>query len=485
MLFSSPVFLFLFLPFLLVAYFLVPQRVHNLFLLLVSLLFYVWGEKLYVLVMLASIGANYGLGLWVDRLAGRRSSGWVIALAVVVNLALLFTFKYANFLVDNLNLLLVRVALPPITLAPVHLPLGISFFTFHSLSYVIDIYRREVRALKNPVDFALYITFFPQAIAGPIVRYHDVARQLVERVVTRDGFANGVRRFILGLGKKMLIANIVAVPADAIFGLPANQLTPGLAWLGVVCYTLQIYFDFSGYSDMAIGLARMFGFQFLENFNYPYVAQSITDFWRRWHISLSSWYRDYLYIPLGGNRLGSLRTYVNLVTVFFLCGLWHGASWTFIFWGLFHGVFLVIERMGLGKVLGAVWAPLRHIYTLLVVMVGWVFFRAATLPQALTFVHALLGQTAGIEDAPPVALYLNLELAIALAVGIVGVLPFLPCLIQKKDEFLASLGNRIRPVLAIEHASACVGVSYCALILLASSMLLAAGTYNPFIYFRF
>lgn len=485
MLFSSPVFLFLFLPFLLVAYFLVPQRVRNLFLLLVSLLFYVWGEKLYVLVMLVSIGANYGLGLWVDRLAGRRGSGWVIALAVVVNLALLITFKYANFLVDNLNLLLVRAALPSIALAPMHLPLGISFFTFHSLSYVIDIYRREVRALKNPVDFALYITFFPQAIAGPIVRYHDVARQLVERVVTRDGFATGVRRFILGLGKKMLIANIVAVPADAIFGLPANQLTPGLAWLGVICYTLQIYFDFSGYSDMAIGLARMFGFQFLENFNYPYVAQSITDFWRRWHISLSTWYRDYLYIPLGGNRLGSLRTYVNLVTVFFLCGLWHGANWTFLFWGLYHGVFLVIERVGLGKVLDAVWAPLRHAYTLLVVMVGWVFFRAATLPQAVTFVNALLGRTAGLEDAPPVALYLNLELAIALTAGIIGALPFLPWLIQMKDDLLASLGNRIRPVLAIEHTSACASVAFCALILLASSMLLAAGTYNPFIYFRF
>jgi alginate O-acetyltransferase complex protein AlgI len=485
MLFSSPVFLFLFLPVLLPLYFLVPHRSRNLLLLLVSLLFYIWGEKLYVAIMLVSIAANYGLGLWVDRLAGRRNSAWVIALAVAVNLTLLIGFKYANFLVDNLNGLLVHLSIAPIALAPVHLPLGISFFTFHSLSYVIDIYRREVRALKNPIDFALYISFFPQAIAGPIVRYHDVASQLVERVVTRDGFAAGVRRFILGLGKKMLIANIVAVPADAIFNLPVNSLTPGLAWLAMVCYTLQIYFDFSGYSDMAIGLARMFGFQFLENFNYPYISQSITEFWRRWHISLSSWYRDYLYIPLGGNRLGTIHTYFNLVAVFFLCGLWHGASWNFIFWGLFHGMFLVLERMGLGRALAATWAPLRHGYTLLIVMVGWVFFRAASLPQALTFLQALLGSTTRSEYAPPLALYLNHELMLALLAGVVGAMPVLPWLIQVKDRLVESLGQRLRPVLAIETASACAGIAFCSLILLASSMQLAAGTYNPFIYFRF
>jgi alginate O-acetyltransferase complex protein AlgI len=257
----------------------------------------------------------------------------VIGLAVLANLGLLGVFKYANFVIDNLNLLLADIGISPVHIQAVHLPLGISFFTFHALSYVIDVYRREVPALKNPIDFGLYISFFPQSIAGPIVRYNDVADQLKERTITLEGFAQGVRRFIIGLAKKMIVANTLAFPADAIFGLPADELTWRVAWLGVICFTFQIYFDFSGYSDMAIGLAKMFGFQFKENFNYPYISQSITEFWRRWHISLSTWYRDYLYIPLGGNRFGSARTYFNLVTVFFLCGLWHGASWAFIFWG--------------------------------------------------------------------------------------------------------------------------------------------------------
>src|SRR5262249_36815384 len=255
----------------------------------------------------------------------------------------------------------------------------------------------------------LYISFFPQSIAGPIVRYNDVAKQLVYRVITLEGFAEGVRRFIMGLAKKMIIANNVALAADSIFGLPNHELTGGLAWLGIVCYTLQIYFDFSGYSDMAIGLAKMFGFQFRENFNYPYVAQSITEFWRRWHISLSTWYRDYLYIPLGGNRHGTTRTYVNLVTVFFLCGLWHGASWTFILWGLFRGAIRVIERMVLAKSLEKAWAPVRHAYPLVVVMVGWVLFKAASLPQALAFLGAMvgLGQGSGVRYNP--SLYLNVQ----------------------------------------------------------------------------
>ena len=262
-----------------------------------------------------------------------------------------------------------------------HLPLGISFFTFHALSYVIDIHRRKSAGGK-PLDFALYMTLFPHSIAGPIVRYGDIAGQIAHRVVTTAGFAEGIRRFIIGLAKKMLVANTVAVAADAIFALPGGELNFSLAWLGVACYTLQIYFDFSGYSDMAIGLAKLFGIDFLENFNYPYAARSITEFWRRWHISLSSWFRDYLYIPLGGNRCCPVRNYANLVTVFFLCGLWHGASWTFAAWGLFHGAFLVLERMKAGRVIESLWSPVRHVYTLLVVSVGWVLFRADTMPQA-------------------------------------------------------------------------------------------------------
>jgi alginate O-acetyltransferase complex protein AlgI len=486
MVFSSPVFLFLFLPFILGAYFVVPRRLRNTLLLVASLFFYVWGEKLYVLVLLSSIVLNYGLGLWIDRVRGPRAAGLAIALAVFVNLGLLGTFKYANFLSDNLNLLLFRLHLPLLQLPPVHLPLGISFFTFHALSYVIDVYRREVPALKNPVNFALYISFFPQSIAGPIVRYNDVAKQLIYRVVTLEGFAEGVRRFIMGLAKKMIVANTLAVPADAIFGLPTRELNLGLSWLGVVCYTLQIYFDFSGYSDMAIGLAKMFGFQFRENFNYPYIAASVTEFWRRWHISLSTWYRDYLYIPLGGNRYGTGRTYFNLVTVFFLCGLWHGASWTFIFWGLFHGSFLVIERMGLGAVLERAWAPVRHLYALLVVMVGWVFFKAATLKQALAFLGAMigLGRGLGIKYSP--SLYLNVQVIGVLVAGVVASLPLLPLLTSLRDRLTAADGGRRSwRALLLEPVFAFTPVAALGFLLLVSAMLMAANTYNPFIYFRF
>ncbi len=344
MLFSAATFLFLFLPVLLLLYFLCPRRLRNLLLLTASLLFYVWGEKTYVFVLLASIAVNYTLGLWLDGLRTARGRRLAIALAVFANLGLLATFKYAVFLLQNCNVALAALHLAPLPVPNIHLPLGISFFTFHALSYVIDVYRGEVRALKDPIAFALYISFFPQSIAGPIVRYSDLATQLVRRRFFRAGFAEGVRRFIFGLSKKMLIANTLALPADAIFGLPPEGLSAGLAWLGITCYTLQIYFDFSGYSDMAIGLARMFGFDFKENFNYPYVSRSVTEFWRRWHMSLSSWFRDYLYIPLGGNRRGTIHTYFNLLAVFFLCGLWHGASWAFVGWGLYHGGFLVLER---------------------------------------------------------------------------------------------------------------------------------------------
>ncbi len=485
MIFCSPVFLFLFLPLVLGLYFLLRPDLRNVVLLAASLIFYLWGEKIFVLVLLGSITANYWLGWWIDRARAPWHARLAVSAAVLVNLGLLGTFKYANFLVDNLNLLLAPLHFDPVKLDPVHLPLGISFFTFHALSYVIDVYRREVPALKNPVNFALYISFFPQSIAGPIVRYNDVAGQLVRRVITLEGFAEGVHRFIIGLAKKMIVANIAAGPADAIFDLPAGQLTAGLAWLGALCYTLQIYFDFSGYSDMAIGLARMFGFRFRENFQYPYIARSITEFWRRWHISLSTWYRDYLYIPLGGNRAGTGRTYFNLVLVFFLCGLWHGASWTFILWGLFHGAFLVLERTGLGRLLEWTWAPVRHLYTLVVVMVGWVFFKAATFAQALTFLGAMagLGEGAGIQYYP--ALYLNPEVTLALVAGVLGSLPVVPFLARLREGFAVSGLGRSGFGLVFEPVLESVRVVALGLLLLVSGMLLAGGTYNPFIYFRF
>jgi len=495
--FDRPVFLFYFLPIVLGLYVSLtaiqwllaragvrrfPLRLlQNLVLLLASLFFYAWGEQEIVLVMLASIVANYVFGRMVESRRGTSGARVAVGLAVAFNLGLLVYWKYANFLWGSLAPLadLVGVdagALP--VLEPIHLPIGISFFSFQAMSYVVDVYRREGPVQKNPINFALYIALFPQLIAGPIVRYRDVARQLVDRVVDRAGFAYGIRRFVLGLSKKLLIADTVGRVADEVFAIGAGDLTAPVAWLGIACYTLQIYFDFSGYSDMAIGLGRMFGLRFLENFEYPYIARSITEFWRRWHISLSSWFRDYLYIPLGGNRLGRARTYGNLVTVFFLCGLWHGASWSFVVWGLYHGAFLVVERVGLKGLVDRL-GPLRHAYMLLVVMVGWVFFRADTLGHALDYVGAMFGAGIGDGLVYHTGLYLNAEVWLALAVGVVGSAPLLPA-IGRWRERLVRDGNQGLD-LALEFCSvACV-----LLLLVASAMQMAAGTYSPFIYFRF
>jgi len=483
MVFASITFLFLFLPLVLAGHFVLPRALRNLFLLLVSLLFYAWGEAFYVLLMLASTAANYLFGLWVDRTRETGSGRVVLAFAVIANVAGLAAFKYANFFTDTLSVPLSQAGLAPIKLSPVHLPIAISFFTFHAMSYVIDIYRRDAEVQRGPINIALYIAFFPQLIAGPIIRYHDVASQLVERTITREGFAYGIRRFIIGLGKKVLIANVVAGAADGIFAVPGGQLSAGLAWLGVVCYTLQIYFDFSGYSDMAIGLARMFGFCFLENFNYPYISGSIREFWRRWHISLSNWFRDYLYIPLGGNRRSPARTYFNLVTVFFLCGLWHGASWTFVIWGLYHGLFLVMERIGLEQRIRALWAPVRHAYALLAVMVGWVLFRADTLPQAMSFLRAMVGFGTGDGVRYHVWLYLNGETALAILVGIVASVPLAPVLARLRGTLAARMPAPVRG--ALESGAAYGGVVALTGVFVVSVMWLSAGTYNPFIYFRF
>jgi alginate O-acetyltransferase complex protein AlgI len=482
LLFSSPLFLFVFLPILLGLYSIARPRYRNLVLLIASLLFYVWGEGAYVLVMLAIIAVNYGLGRRVEMLAGRSRAKITVALAVAVNLGLLIAFKYSNFLVDQLNVMLSLVHVPKLKLAPVHLPLGISFFTFHALSYVIDIHRRKSRGGK-PLDFALYMTLFPHSIAGPIVRYGDIAGPIAHRVVTTAGFAEGIRRFIIGLAKKMLVANTVAVAADAIFALPGSGLNFSLAWLGVVCYTLQIYFDFSGYSDMAIGLAKLFGIDFLENFNYPYSARSITDFWRRWHISLSTWFRDYLYIPLGGNRCSPARNYANLVSVFFLCGLWHGASWTFAAWGLFHGAFLVLERMKAGRIIDSLWSPVRHLYTLLVVSVGWVLFRADNVAQATAFLKAMAGLGSGFGLEYHVGLYIDSQLVLALIAGAIGSAPLVPLVVRAREAVVARATGILRA--GLDAGFALVDVAGHSLLLLASAMLLAAGTHNPFIYFRF
>ena len=349
MLFTEPTFLFLFLPVLLALYFITGSREHasygNWLLLVASVIFYAKGGGAFTWLMLGSIAFNYWMAIAVDRARGGHAARRWLAFAVAVNLVVLGVFKYANFLVENVNALFGILGGPRVDVPRVLLPIGISFFTFHAISYVVDVYRRDATAQKSPVHAALYLLLFPQLIAGPIIRYRDIADQLARRIVSVDDFACGIRRFVIGLAKKVLIANVVAGPADKIFAMPLAELSPAHAWLGIVCYTLQIYFDFSGYSDMAIGLGRMFGFRFPENFRWPYIADSVQEFWRRWHISLSTWFRDYLYVPLGGNRVSPARRYRNLITVFFLCGLWHGASWNFVIWGLWHGAFLVVERV--------------------------------------------------------------------------------------------------------------------------------------------
>ena len=375
MVFSTPIFVLLFLPLVLLFYYFRPLRMGNAVLIVFSLLFYAWGEPVAILVMLASIAANWLFGMLCVRKGVRKSGrGW-LALSVVFNLGLLVGYKYTGFIVENLNALLGGAVIP---VPSVVMPIGISFFTFQAMSYVIDVYRKVTPVNRSILDVALYISFFPQLIAGPIVRYHDINQQIQSRTHTPEKFTSGVLIFIMGMAKKALIANAMAKLCDRVYALPGGELSTALAWAGALAYMLQIYFDFSGYSDMAIGLAKMFGFELLENFRYPYIARSIREFWQRWHISLSTWFRDYLYIPLGGNRKGKSRTYINQLAVMLLCGLWHGASWTFIVWGAYHALLQMMEKTRFGRALDKTWRPLQHLYVLLAVIIGWVFFRADT-----------------------------------------------------------------------------------------------------------
>ncbi|MCE9613343.1 MAG: MBOAT family protein [Lentisphaerae bacterium] len=486
MVFSSTVFLFLFLPLVLLGSLLLPRLgMRNAWLLVASLFFYAWGEQAYVLVMLASILLNYGLGLLVHHCRDRRQSArWVLALAVALNLGMLGAFKYANFLADNLSALLQLCGRQPLQLRPVHLPIGISFFTFQALSYVVDLYRGDARVQRNPLNFGLYVSLFPQLIAGPIVRYKDVDEQIDRRTTSIALGAAGVRRFVIGLAKKMILANTFAAVADRVFDLPPEQLTTGLAWTGALAYALQIYFDFSGYSDMAIGLGWCFGFHFLENFNFPYVATSIRDFWRRWHISLSTWFRDYLYVPLGGNRGSPARTGFNLVLVFFLCGLWHGASWVFVIWGLYHGLFLLLERSSWGALVARLPRPLQHAYVVAAVLVGWVFFRAATLPQALAFLAAMAGRAHGDGIALHAGMLWSGEFAATFALGLVAATPLWPAIAARVQRRLEQ-DRRARRAWLAELGQTAIDLVVLPLMFVFCAMLLARGTYNPFIYFRF
>lgn len=424
--------------------------------------------------MLLSIGLNYVFGVLLQGKSERaRKVG--IGLCIGLNLLLLGYFKYANFFVQVFNDLFSFAGWKLQEVSNVHLPIGISFFTFQAMSYVIDVYRGEVKAQKNPLSLALYVSLFPQLIAGPIVRYTDVANEIDKRTHSWQQFAYGVERFVFGLAKKVLIANQVAYYVDKIFAIPGDQLSTSLVWLAVVGYAIQIYFDFSAYSDMAIGLGRMLGFRFLENFNYPYIALSIQEFWRRWHISLSTWFRDYVYIPLGGNRGGSIKTYRNLFIVFLLTGLWHGASYNFIIWGLLHGLFITIERAGFSNILKRLPVFLQSAYVLLVVLIGWVFFRANTLPEAVAFLTKMFHFTTNPAASAHFEFLVDLNFVLALVAGIVLSMPLRRLIFS--DCFYDGEPT-LRPRFIIYNA---IIVTVFGL----SIIYLAAGTYNPFIYFRF
>ncbi len=464
MVFNSLTFLCIFLPVVLALYYLLPTlRIRNILLIAVSLLFYAYGEPVYVLLMIASIIINYIFG----RLLGtenKKKRQWILAIAVVINIGLLVVFKYLDMMVQTVN----QLSGSEIPLVGLALPIGISFFTFQALSYVIDVYRREVEPQKNLWNVMLYISFFPQLIAGPIVKYHDIQEQIDNRNTDVKEIAEGLRRFIIGLSKKVLISNTMAVTADALFAAGAGELNILSAWIAAIAYMLQIYFDFSGYSDMAIGLGHMFGFRFLENFRYPYISANMQEFWRRWHISLSTWFKEYLYIPLGGNRKGKARTCLNKMIVFFSTGLWHGANWTFVLWGLWHGVFLLFEQVCPVKKLPKV---LAHIYALLVVCVGFVMFRADTFGQGMFMIGTMFGswefssvQMAIVwEQLTPIFL-------VTLVVAVFGSAPLIP----KAAEACLVRENLRKPATYFSYMASFV-------LLILCMLSLSSGTYNLFI----
>lgn len=471
MLFTAPFFLFVFLPFVLLGFYIVPKQFKNIVLLSSSVLFYTWGEEFLVLLLLSSTIIDYCCGLVID--SGKKKLG--LTISIIANLSFLACFKYADFAFENFHLVISEFGwtgsvfknLPGIVL-----PLGISFYTFQTMSYTIDVYRGNVKANKNFIEFATYVTMFPQLVAGPIVRYVDIQKQLTNRNLSWENFSEGIQRFIIGLAKKVILANTFAATSDEIFSFAPYEISTGVAWLGIVTYSLHIFFDFSGYSDMAIGLGKMFGFDFLENFNYPYISKSIRDFWRRWHISLSSWFRDYVYIPLGGSKNGAYNTYFNLGVVFFVTGFWHGASWNFIVWGMFHGTFIIFERLGGGKILLKT-GPMQHIYTLLIVMIGWVFFKAETLTEALLYLRQMFIPASIDSILGDVNYFMSIELYIMLVIGVAISMPVF-------GYFKQMLKNYNQNTIA-----KLIYFSFLILMFHVSISYIAVDSYNPFIYFRF
>lgn len=475
MVFSSLTFLYIFLPVTLVLYFIVPKKLRNLFILISGLFFYAWGEPIYVLVLIASTMIDYFSGLIIYKAGNQQYlRRMALIVSVVMNLSLLGFFKYSNFIVDNINQIFGTNYGAPTSL----LPIGISFFTFQSMSYTIDLYRGAINVQKNPITFAAFVTLFPQIVAGPIVRYEDVAAELDERIVDIDMIWEGILRFAIGLGKKVLIANNIGVIWTNVKAMDFADIPVATAWLGIGAYTLQIYFDFSGYSDMAIGLGKMLGFHFPENFNYPYMSKSITEFWRRWHITLSAWFKSYVYFPLGGSRKSYKRTIFNIAVVWFLTGVWHGASWNFILWGSLYGVLIILEKLittalknhGKQDILNRIPSVIKRIYAIVLVMLGWVLFDTKTISQAFSYMGRLFHFGGSFYDSYTIYLLVNFGLLFVIAIiGSTDLPKRMAARIGKKLPAITNYGS----------------VALMAVLLLLSTAYLVNASYNPFLYFNF
>ena len=477
MVFSSTLFLFLFLPLVLLGNALLPKNFRNLFILFSSLFFYAWGEEELVYVMVSSITLNYVFGILLDKTRLKRKL--TLAVGITLNLIILFYYKYFNFFLDIINDVFELKSDQHLHIDGLHLPIGISFFTFQGISYIVDVYRKEAKAQLNPINIGLYISLFPQLIAGPIVRYNTVMDQIQARTTNLNGIFYGIKRFTIGFSKKILIANTLAQVADDIFNGSYDSLPFEAAWLGIICYSLQIFFDFSGYSDMAIGLGKILGFDFEENFNFPYISKSIKEFWRRWHISLSTWFRDYLYIPLGGSHKGNKRTYINLLIVFLCTGFWHGASWSFIFWGLFHGFFIMLERAGFDKILAKLFKPFQHLYTLLIVLIGWVFFRVEEFTDAISYLARMIGISPDTKDF----VWLDYMNNYSTTVLIIGLLLSLD--LPNLGNWLENKGGALTKNTIYTELKSWITLAILLALFFFSATEIANNTYNPFIYFRF
>ncbi|MCI7223516.1 MULTISPECIES: MBOAT family O-acyltransferase [Fusobacterium] len=462
MIFSSLIFLSVFFPIVFVCYYISKKSLRNYILLLASLIFYAWGEPKYLAIMLLVILLNYLFALFLEN----TKRNLILYISIFVNLGILFYFKYYNFVIENLN----KTEFFSFSMIKVTMPIGISFFIFQGLSYVLDVYKGEVKAQKDIYKLTLYISFFPQLIAGPIVKYHDIQKEIDYREEKFENIYNGFLRFTFGLGKKVILANTLGKIVDEIFLLDFNFIDYKIAWLAAISYSLQLYFDFSGYSDMAIGLGKIFGFHFLENFNYPYLSKSITEFWRRWHISLGSWFREYLYIPLGGNKVSLLRNCFNLLIVFLATGIWHGANWTFIIWGLWHGIFILIEKaIKIEKYIKKYQIIFRHLYTIIIFVVGWVLFRAENISDAINFIKIMFGFSNNNNIAYGILYFLNLKNIFIIIISILSAYGLFKINYRKDRNYINTLSLNLLSLLVLTF----------------SLILILGDTYNPFIYFRF